>query len=152
MNAHIDSVNKNGQTALHLACLHGHKPVIERLLLARAQTNLCENVSGNTPLHILAQVDHKRRQLKAIVTDTNKNTLNYCCNNRDNGEPVQEDDESQQKSVTTELVEQPRSSLIEIIIPFAEESKGIQNAKGLQPWQLAKSEEIAILLKPRPEI
>ena len=94
MNAHIDSVNKNGQTALHLACLQGHKPVIERLLLARAQTNLCENVSGNTPLHVLAQADHKRRQLNAIVTDTNKNTLNYCCNTRDSGEPVLEDDES----------------------------------------------------------
>ena len=36
--------------------------------------------------------------------------------------------------------ENPRASLIELILPFAEESKSIPNLAGLLPWQLARSE------------
>ena len=41
-----------------------------------------------------------------------------------------------------------RLSLIELILPFAEESKSIVNNEGLLPWQLAQSEMIASMLQP----
>ena len=50
--------NELGETALHLACREGHKAVIERLLLARANANICDVLQGNTPLHILALANH----------------------------------------------------------------------------------------------
>jgi ankyrin repeat protein len=54
MNAYVNSINNFGETPLHLACATGHKGVIERLLLARASTNLRDINEGNTPLHVLA--------------------------------------------------------------------------------------------------
>ena len=42
----------------------------------------------------------------------------------------------------------PRFSLIELILPFAEDSKSILNSEGLLPWQLAQSDKIIELLKP----
>lgn len=53
MNAKIDATNSRGETPLHSACMLGHKGVIERLLLARASTNIRDARYGNTPLHIL---------------------------------------------------------------------------------------------------
>jgi ankyrin repeat protein len=44
----------HGKTALHLACEHKSKAVIERLLLARAKVDIPDD-SGDTSLHILAQ-------------------------------------------------------------------------------------------------
>ena len=38
------------------------------------------------------------------------------------------------------------------MLPFAEDSTRTENAEGLLPWQLAKSEEIADLLRPRVAI
>lgn len=35
------------------------------------------------------------------------------------------------------------------MLPFAEDSTKTENAEGLLPWQLARSEEIADLLRPR---
>ena len=35
------------------------------------------------------------------------------------------------------------------MLPFAEDSTRTKNAEGLLPWQLARSEEIANLLRPR---
>ena len=35
------------------------------------------------------------------------------------------------------------------MLPFAEDSTKTENAEGLLPWQLARSREIADLLKPR---
>ena len=35
------------------------------------------------------------------------------------------------------------------MLPFAEDSTRTENAEGLLPWQLARSEEIAELLRPR---
>ena len=61
---------------------------------------------------MLAQTDHKRRQINAIVTDSNKNTvMNYCCNNREKGELGQEDDvESAHKQVmTTDFAQEEKS-------------------------------------------
>ena len=54
----MDMVNDFGETALHIACREGHKGVIERLLLARAQTKVQEKLQGNTPLHVLAISNH----------------------------------------------------------------------------------------------
>lgn len=52
-SAPVDARN-NGQTALMVACMHSHKRVMERLLLAGANANLqCEH-TGNTALHFLA--------------------------------------------------------------------------------------------------
>ena len=45
--------------------------------------------------------------------------------------------------------EQPYISLIELLLPFAEDSTKTENAEGLLPWQLARSEEIAEMLRPR---
>ena len=42
----------------------------------------------------------------------------------------------------------PRLSLIELILPFAEDSKSIVNHDGLLPWQLAQSETIAAMMQP----
>lgn len=42
----------------------------------------------------------------------------------------------------------PRQSLIEVVLPFAEESKSIKNSNGVLPWQLAVDIQIANLLKP----
>ena len=44
--------------------------------------------------------------------------------------------------------EQPYISLIELLLPFAEDSTKTENAEGLLPWQLARSEEIAEMLRP----
>ena len=41
-----------------------------------------------------------------------------------------------------------RSSLIELILPFAEESKSIPNVNGVLPWQLSVDPKVAIMLKP----
>ena len=42
-----------------------------------------------------------------------------------------------------------RYSLIDLILPFAEESKSIANENGVLPWELAGDSEVAKLLKPR---
>jgi len=45
----------------------------------------------------------------------------------------------------------PRSSLIELILPFAQEARSIVNLDGLQPWQVALDNRVAQLLKPSLE-
>lgn len=42
----------------------------------------------------------------------------------------------------------PRCSLIELILPFAEESKTITNIEGMLPWELAQCDQISELLRP----
>ena len=72
-----------------------------------------------------------------------------------NGRPVLIEDEGDlghEQLVTEDFMqtdEQPHLSLIELMLPFAEDSTKTQNAEGLLPWQLARSEVIAELLRPR---
>lgn len=46
----------HGKTSLMLACIAGHKKVIERLLLAGVNANLQCELTGNTGMHLLSEV------------------------------------------------------------------------------------------------
>lgn len=46
--------SESGRTALMLACMRGHKRVIERLLLAGANANMTCQRYGNNALHYVA--------------------------------------------------------------------------------------------------
>ena len=137
-NADIDLRNNLGETALHLACNQGHKNVIERLLLARASTNIKDGLGGNTPLHVLALVNHLRAQMTTVISDTVRQTMDSA--NLEGMRPPKVDslrDSLQDEHLVTEDFHQteiPRCSLIELILPFAEESKQIANDNGLLPW------------------
>ena len=70
MGANVNQTNSRGETSLHQACSSGHKGVIERLLLARADTNMADTAVGNTPLHVLALANHQKAQLTTVISDT----------------------------------------------------------------------------------
>ena len=57
--ANIDSADKRGNTALHLAAKSGFNEVVEILLQIKANVN-CINDSGLTPLLIVALEDAKQ--------------------------------------------------------------------------------------------
>ena len=46
--------NRAGQTALHIACLWGTSPCVDVLVKAGAKVNVKNDISGETPLHMLA--------------------------------------------------------------------------------------------------
>lgn len=47
----IDAKNQDGQTAVHLACLHADAAMLKELLERGANVN-CRDTQGNTPLHV----------------------------------------------------------------------------------------------------
>lgn len=51
----VDSIDYNGCTALHWACLEGSYEVVKYLLAAKANVNLQTHEAGSTPLHIAIQ-------------------------------------------------------------------------------------------------
>ena len=132
-NAQVDLQNKDGETALHLACAKGHKQVIERLLLAKAQTTKQDFVIGNTPLHILASLPD--RPVSKCSGDCK------CCGWRildTNGQLKETQNFSTDRNELDESENIPRSvspsALIDLILPFAEESKSMANSDGFMPW------------------
>lgn len=48
--AKVDVANGNAATALFLASQAGHAPVVDLLLVARANTSLPDGVTGHTPV------------------------------------------------------------------------------------------------------
>ena len=114
--------------------------MIERLLLAKASTDKRDWVVGNTPLHILATLPEQP------VRDNSAD----CCGWRlldSNGQLKETKEFSTDRE---ELDESARispevnpSTLIDLLLPFAEESKTMVNSEGFMPWQLASNREIA---------
>jgi len=49
--AQATAVNGHGELPIHLACQHGHSPVVQQLVNLRADLNVC-NHYGETPLYI----------------------------------------------------------------------------------------------------
>lgn len=50
-NRSLDAKNQDGQTAIHVACIHSNEEIL-KLLLSVDQNVNCMDTSGNTPLHV----------------------------------------------------------------------------------------------------
>ena len=156
LSADVDLQNYLGETPLHLACREGHKGCIERLLLAQAKTKIRNKQQGNTPLHVLALANHQRNQ-ETVISDTIKLTMNSQNIDRSQKKEAERFDTnpSDQRQDTNDFADNSpklsnaRKSLIELILPFAEESKNIANHNGVLPWELAADSQVSVLLKPK---
>lgn len=74
--AKVDSVDDcEGRTPLMLACVKGHKRVIERLLLAGANANISSQLDGNTALHTLAEIKGNHVELVKLLLPFSKASL-----------------------------------------------------------------------------
>ncbi|EQC41444.1 hypothetical protein SDRG_01412 [Saprolegnia diclina VS20] len=73
---------KQGHTAMHIACKHGHVPVIKMLLTVPkgAQLLLASDVHGNTPLHFAAtsSAPDAGHVLEVILPQLPADRLNDC--------------------------------------------------------------------------
>lgn len=49
--------------------------MIERLLLARARTDIKDKLKGNTPLHVLAIANHQKELGTTVISDTVRQTM-----------------------------------------------------------------------------
>ena len=58
-----------------LACVKGHKRVIERLLLAGANANISSQLDGNTALHTLAEIKGNHVELVKLLLPFSKASL-----------------------------------------------------------------------------
>ena len=57
---HVDSVNHENYTGLHIASLHGHVPLVEMFLKHGALVNARTKKHAATPLHLAAQNNRLR--------------------------------------------------------------------------------------------
>ena len=56
----VHARNDAGQTALHLAALHGNYTCVQMLLAAKSNLQASDNTTGYTPLHAAVRMDHMR--------------------------------------------------------------------------------------------
>lgn len=70
-----DEKNREGNTPLHLACLHGKMSWIRALIRAKVDINM-QNIQGNTPLHIAAVIEGNQAILKLLVDSGAKSLKN----------------------------------------------------------------------------
>jgi tyrosine-protein kinase shark len=47
----IDAKNQDGQTAVHLACRHGHESILQ-VLIEKSANVTSRDSDGDTPLHV----------------------------------------------------------------------------------------------------
>jgi hypothetical protein len=132
---------------LHLACKKSHKKVIERLLLARANTEIKDCLAGNTALHVLAACDKlatPNSNGSSIVgtqnskADNGLRSLDHCSSENNNKTSTNSSD---QQSIQNKEV-RSRAKLIDLMLPFASNCKSIPNRNGNLPWQLAQNPQI----------
>ncbi|XP_049311749.1 eye-specific diacylglycerol kinase isoform X3 [Bactrocera dorsalis] len=69
----LQSVNKNGQTALHFACKYNHKDIVRYIIscASRRLINLADKDRGQTALHIAAE--HNRRDICVMLVAAGAN-------------------------------------------------------------------------------
>ena len=77
LGLHVDTPGEDGDTALHMACLHGHQAAVEECLKRGASVLACDE-DGSTPLHdacaggyyeIAKQLLDHKAQLDAVDGD-----------------------------------------------------------------------------------
>ena len=125
--------------------------MIERLLLAKASTSTRDWVVGNTPLHILATLPEQ----DGAPESKRKCSGDCTCCGVDNWRILDTNGHlKDMKEMSTDRFNDtyrdegiPRSvspgGLIDLILPFAGESKSLANSEGFMPWQLASNRQIA---------
>ena len=93
------------------------------MILAQAQANLIDEVTGNTPLHILAAHDDSSL--------SNRLQEHKCCGLLPTNEKPVKSIATEQDSVTQ--ISNPEA-LLDLLLPFATESKSVVNRDGFMPW------------------
>ena len=92
-------------------------------MLAQAQTNLIDTATGNTPLHILAAIDERSLY--------NSHQDDKCCGLISSGKKKNLKQVTDEGSVTESASSE---ALLDLLLPFATESKSVINNEGFMPW------------------
>ena len=77
-----DMTNESNRTALHIACINGHKGIVEYLLTHAKCNPKVRDIKGNTPLHLACSNGHLETVKSVIETSTVRINLDVINNNK----------------------------------------------------------------------
>ncbi|XP_036318032.1 eye-specific diacylglycerol kinase-like [Rhagoletis pomonella] len=78
----LQSVNKNGQTALHFACKYDHKDIVRYIIscASRRLINLADKDRGQTALHVAAENNRRDLCVMLVAAGANLQASDLCGN------------------------------------------------------------------------
>jgi len=155
----VDSINYNGETAMHTACFYELDEIIEKLLLIGCNLNIKEKNNGFTPLHILVlngnteyiikfletkQIDiesydnYGNTILHLAILESNYEIINYIVNNYSNinYNLVNLDGNTYLHLILSKIADGDSADKYNVKLFLEKTILNIQNNEGVTPWHI----------------